>query len=69
MDGMANKLVGLLICIITTLVIFREWGIADWTQPAKPVLVLVLAVSGALVPSGFYLDGRVDHFSFGCHKP
>ncbi|WP_230802510.1 hypothetical protein [Seohaeicola saemankumensis] len=42
MDGMANKLVGLLLCIITTLVIFREWGIADWTQPAKPVLVLVL---------------------------
>ena len=57
MDGMANKLVGLLICIITTLVIFREWGIADWTQPAKPVLVLVLVAI------------LLFQVRFGCHKP
>jgi hypothetical protein len=42
MDGVANRMIGLLLCTITTLVIFREWGVADWTQPAKPVLVLAL---------------------------
>lgn len=42
MNGMANRVVGLLLCTISALVIFREWGVADWTQPAKPALVLAL---------------------------
>jgi hypothetical protein len=42
MGGLVNRLVGLLLCAITVLVVCREWGVADWTQPAKPVLVLVL---------------------------
>lgn len=42
MGGLANRTVGLLLCAITALVICREWGVADWTQPAKPFLVLVV---------------------------
>ena len=42
MGGLANRTVGLLLCAITALVICREWGVAEWTQPAKPFLVLVV---------------------------
>lgn len=42
MGGVANRMVGLLLCAITVLVVCREWGVADWTQPAKPLLVLAL---------------------------
>ena len=42
MSSFANRMVGLLLCAITLLVVCREWGIADWTQPAKPWLVLLL---------------------------
>jgi hypothetical protein len=42
MRDLANKTVGLLLCAITALVICREWGVAEWTQPAKPFLVLVV---------------------------
>ena len=42
MSSFANRMVGLLLCAITVLVVCREWGIADWTQPAKPWLVLLL---------------------------
>ncbi|MDF1708260.1 MAG: hypothetical protein P1U72_09210 [Paracoccaceae bacterium] len=42
MGGVANRMVGLLLCAITALVVCREWGVAEWTQPAKPVLVLAL---------------------------
>lgn len=42
MGGLANRTVGLLLCAITALVICREWGVAEWTQPAKLFLVLVV---------------------------
>lgn len=42
MGDVANRLVGLLLSAIMVLVVCREWGIAAWVQPAKPVLVLVL---------------------------
>ncbi|CUH65457.1 hypothetical protein TG4357_01874 [Thalassovita gelatinovora] len=42
MGSLANRTVGLLLCAITALVICREWGVAEWTQPAKPFLVLVV---------------------------
>jgi hypothetical protein len=42
MGDLTNKTVGLLLCAITALVICREWGVAEWTQPAKPFLVLVV---------------------------
>lgn len=42
MGSLANRMVGLLLCAITALVICREWGVAEWTQPAKPFLVLVV---------------------------
>ena len=42
MGGLANRTVGLLLCAITALVICREWGVAECTQPAKPFLVLVV---------------------------
>ncbi len=42
MGGLANRMVGLLLCTITVIVVCREWGVADWTQPAKPLLVLAL---------------------------
>lgn len=42
MSGLANRVVGLLLCAIMALVVCREWGVAGWAQPAKPVLVLVL---------------------------
>lgn len=42
MGDLANRLVGLLLCAITVIVVCREWGVADWTQPAKPFLVLAL---------------------------
>lgn len=38
----ANKTAGALLCAITILVICHEWGLAAWTEAAKPVLVLVL---------------------------
>ncbi len=40
--SLANRTVGLLLCAITALVICREWSVAEWTQPAKPFLVLVV---------------------------
>jgi hypothetical protein len=40
MDNLANRMVGLLLCAITALVICKEWGVAEWTQPAKPFLVV-----------------------------
>ena len=42
MGGLANRTVGILLCAITALVICREWAVAEWTQPAKPFLVLVV---------------------------
>ncbi|MDX2485688.1 MAG: hypothetical protein QNK42_18750 [Pseudodonghicola sp.] len=42
MGSLANRTVGLLLCAITALVICREWSVAEWTQPAKPFLVLVV---------------------------
>jgi len=42
LGGLANRIVGLLLGAITVLVVCREWGIAEWTQPAKPLLVLAL---------------------------
>lgn len=42
MGRLSNRMVGLLLCAITALVICKEWGVAGWTQPAKPILVLVL---------------------------
>lgn len=44
MGGVANRMVGLLLCAIMVLVVCREWGVADWTQPAKPFLVLALVL-------------------------
>lgn len=42
MGSLANRMIGFLLCVITALVICREWGIAEWTQPAKPFLVLAV---------------------------
>lgn len=42
MGSLANRTIGLLLCAITALVICKEWGVAEWTQPAKPFLVLVV---------------------------
>ncbi|TMM51213.1 hypothetical protein [Sulfitobacter sabulilitoris] len=40
-----DRIVGSAIAAITVLVIFREWGVAGWTAPVVPVLVLgVMAV-------------------------
>ena len=44
MRAVADKVSGLLLCAITVLVICREWGVAGWTDPVKPVLVLALVV-------------------------
>ncbi|NEK23794.1 hypothetical protein GV827_15460 [Sulfitobacter sp. JBTF-M27] len=41
-DTLANKVAGLLLCVITALVVCKEWGLADWTQSVKPVLTLAL---------------------------
>ena len=40
--AIADKTAGLLLCAITVFVICKEWGVAGWTEPVKPVLVLVL---------------------------
>jgi hypothetical protein len=40
--SLADKLSGLLLCLITVLVICNEWRLAEWTQPLKPLLVLAL---------------------------
>lgn len=37
-DGLA----GVLLCAVTVLVICKEWGLAGWSEPVKPVLVLAL---------------------------
>lgn len=42
MSAMADKAAGLLLFGITALVICKEWGVADWSQSVKPVLVLAL---------------------------
>ncbi|MEO3413104.1 hypothetical protein AAFO92_00470 [Roseovarius sp. CAU 1744] len=42
MSARADKAAGLLLCMITVLVICKEWGLASWTQPAKPILLLAL---------------------------
>ncbi|MGB3244116.1 MAG: hypothetical protein WBB25_06260 [Sulfitobacter sp.] len=38
----ADTASGLLLCAITVLVICKEWGIAQWSEPIKPFLVLAL---------------------------
>lgn len=38
----ADGATGLLLCAITVLVICKEWGIAGWSEPVKPFLVLAL---------------------------
>lgn len=42
LGNLANKMAGLLLCAITALIVCKEWSIAEWTQPAKPFLVLAL---------------------------
>lgn len=41
---LANSVAGLLLCAITVLVICKEWGVAQWSEPVKPFLVLALIV-------------------------
>ena len=49
--SIASPLAGLLLCAVTFLVIFDEWGVMAWTAPAKPVLVLaVVAILTVQVP-------------------
>ena len=40
--SLADKVSGVLLCVITVLVICNEWGLARWSEPAKPLLVLLL---------------------------
>ncbi len=40
--AIADKTAGILLCAITILVICKEWGLAAWTEPAKPIIVLAL---------------------------
>jgi hypothetical protein len=42
--ALADKIAGLMLSAITVLVICKEWGLAGWAEPAKPVLVLALVV-------------------------
>ena len=42
LNTLANKTAGLLLCAITALVVCKEWGLAEWTQPLKWVLTLAL---------------------------
>lgn len=38
----ADRVSGALLCVITVLVICNEWGLARWTEPAKPLLVMLV---------------------------
>lgn len=40
--SLADKVSGVLLCVITVLVICNEWGLARWSEPVKPLLVLLL---------------------------
>ena len=42
MRDVADKSVGVLLCAISILVICKEWNVAAWAQPAKPVLMIAL---------------------------
>ncbi len=42
MRASADKISGLLLFVITVLVICKEWGLAGWAEPLKPVLVFSL---------------------------
>ncbi|WP_375571127.1 hypothetical protein ABWH93_00870 [Seohaeicola saemankumensis] len=38
----ADRVSGALLCVITVLVICNEWGLARWTELAKPLLVMLV---------------------------
>ncbi len=41
-EGLADRLAGLLLLLVTVLVVCREWGIEGWPSAVKPVLIIAI---------------------------